>query len=65
MIVYIYDKKTNEKKESFKNVYRISSNKDNFKIHDEEGEKNISKQGVKLVVYGVYNLRDGYINSER
>ena len=52
MIVYIYDKKTNSKKETYKNVYRISSNKDSFKLHDEEGLKIINKQGVKLVVYG-------------
>lgn len=52
MIVYIYDKKTNSKKETIKNVYRISSNKDNFHVHTDEGLKQVQKQGIKLVVYG-------------
>lgn len=52
MIVYIYDKKTHKKINSFNNVYRIASDKDSFKIHDEEGLKTIHKQGIKLVVYG-------------
>lgn len=51
MIVYVYEKKTNTKIETIKNVFRISSDKDSFKLHDEEGVKRIDKENIKLVVY--------------
>lgn len=52
MIVYIYDKRTNEKKESYNDVYRIASNEKEFIVHTPEGKETIQKKGIKLVVYG-------------
>lgn len=52
MIVYVYDKKTNEKVETIKDVFRVSANKDNFVVHNNGETINIPKKGIKLVVYG-------------
>lgn len=52
MIVYIYDKKTNVKKETVKGVYRVASCKEHFRLYTDEGITPIQKQGIKLVVYG-------------
>lgn len=52
MIVYVYDKKSNEKVETVKDVYRVSSDKDSFIVHTTDGIEKIQKKGRKLVVYG-------------
>lgn len=53
MLVYIYDKKTNEKLETFKNCMGIISDKKKFLIITEDDKtKEIEKKAIKLVVYG-------------
>lgn len=52
MVVYIYDKKTNKKIETVKDVTRVSSCKEHFRLYTPEGITPVDKQGVKLVVYG-------------
>lgn len=52
MIVYVYDKKSNVKVETIKNVFRVASNEEDFKIHTENGIESVPKKGIKLVVYG-------------
>lgn len=51
MVVYVYNKKTNEKVETFKNVTGVISDKEEFLIIMEETKK-VKKKGIKLVVYG-------------
>lgn len=52
MIVYVYNKHTNEKLDVIKNVYRVASMKENFNIFTEEGIERIKKNDIKLVIYG-------------
>lgn len=52
MIVYVYDKKSNVKVDTIKNVFRVASNEEDFKIHTEKGIESVPKKGIKLVVYG-------------
>lgn len=52
MIVYIYDKKTNRKKETLKNVQEIKSLDERFLIHYDSNILQVPKRGNKLVVYG-------------
>ena len=52
MTVYIYDKKTNEKKNTFRDVFRIESGEKEFKICNDENAFYVDKNSIKLVVYG-------------
>lgn len=52
MIVYIYDKKTNKKKETLKNVNEIKSLDERFLIHYDNNILQVPKRNIKLVVYG-------------
>lgn len=52
MIVYIYDKKSNRKKETYKDVTEIISLDERFLIHKKETIVQVPKRGNKLVVYG-------------
>ena len=52
MVVYIYDKKTNKKVETVKDVYRVASCDTHFRLYTPDGITPVDKQGIKLVVYG-------------
>lgn len=52
MIVYVYDKKTNVKKQTLKNVSSVSSLNGRFLIDTPEAHVYIEKDGIKLVIYG-------------
>ena len=52
MIVYVYDNKTNEKKQVFKNVASVCSLPDTFVLDTPESRAYIKKDNIKLVVYG-------------
>ena len=52
MLVYIYNKRTNEKVETIKNVEGILSKETTFKIKTADGFKEVEKKNIKLVVYG-------------
>ena len=52
MIVYIYDKKTNKKKQTLKNVNEIKSLEERFLIHYDDSILQLPKRNIKLVVYG-------------
>lgn len=52
MIVYVYDKVTNEKKRAIKDITFILSKTDEFIAVSTKDEIHIPKEGIKLVVYG-------------
>ena len=52
MILYVYDKTTNEKKKAYKDITFLLSKKDEFIAVSNEEEIHIPKEGIKLVVYG-------------
>lgn len=52
MIVYVYDSKTNEKLQTFKNVTTVCSMPDKFLVLLDGNSIFVEKDNVKLVVYG-------------
>lgn len=52
MIVYVYDKTTNEKKYVNKNVCAIVSTPYSFLLTDNKTTITVPKENVKLTVYG-------------
>ena len=52
MIVYVYDKTTNEKKKAYKGITFLLSKSDEFICVSTDEEIHIPKEGIKLVVYG-------------
>ena len=52
MFVYVYDNKTNEKKQTIKDVVFISSLDRKFFIETKNGEFTVEKENVKIMVYG-------------
>lgn len=52
MIVYVYDNKSNEKRETLKNVTQVVSAAGVFHIYQGEEMTDVHKDNVKLVVYG-------------
>lgn len=52
MIVYVYDKKTDEKRATLKGVTQVVSAANVFHVYQGEDMTNIPKVNIKLVVYG-------------
>ena len=50
-MVYIYNKKTNQKIETIKDVYRIASKEKNFHVYIPNDIRQIPKDNIKLIVY--------------
>ena len=50
--MYIYDKHTNEKKQTFKNVIGIKYDNGRYLLDLPDSHKYIDPCGIKLVVYG-------------
>ena len=52
MIVYIYNKETNQKLNVYKNVTTVTSTKNFFQLVREDNVIAVDKDNIKLVVYG-------------
>ena len=53
MYVYVFDKKTDKKLNTYRGVTLVVDAKDKYVLHDIDGNVNyVNKNGVKIVVYG-------------